>query len=293
MAAPLHPSDEEGYKQTLARWASALLCIVLAHGAFIYAALNWPEPAVAPGEPPPAVMIELAPLPVAPDAEPQEVAVGPQMVMSEAVTPSDSAEKPDEAEPETPPEPLIEEIKPEVATEIETPPLPEVPSAEAVLAQATPPPPPPEKKPREDKRKAEKVKKKVKRKKPRERAAPNAPTTAAPQAANAPRARINAAPSAGAFSSASPATWRSAVMAHLNRRKRFPPGGSRGTSTVAFTIDRSGRVLSARLVRSSGDATLDHEAVALAHRASPVPAPPPNVGNGRSVLLAVPIRFGN
>ena len=82
-------------------------------------------------------------------------------------------------------------------------------------------------------------------------------------------------------------------MAHLNRHKRFPPGGGRGTASVAFSIDRAGRVLSARLVRSSGDATLDQEAVALARRASPVPPPPPNVGNGGNVLLAVPIRFGD
>ncbi|HWL03956.1 MAG TPA: energy transducer TonB, partial [Xanthobacteraceae bacterium] len=63
------------------------------------------------------------------------------------------------------------------------------------------------------------------------------------------------------------------------------------TATVAFTIDRSGRVLSARLAGSSGDAALDAEAVSLARRVSPVPAPPANIGGG-SVLLAVPVRFG-
>ncbi|HEY0218520.1 MAG TPA: TonB family protein, partial [Afipia sp.] len=43
--------------------------------------------------------------------------------------------------------------------------------------------------------------------------------------------------------------------------------------------------------RSSGDAALDQEAVALAHRVSPVPPPPPDVAGG-SILLAVPVRFG-
>jgi protein TonB len=286
-------SYDERIQQTLIRWLSAALCVAAAHAALIYAALTWSPPS-APAELAAAVMIELAPLPVAPDAEPQEVAVGPQMVMSEAATPSDSADKPvepDEAEPVTSPTPQLEELKPEVATEIETPPLPEVPDAEAVLTHAIPPPR--EEKPKEEKRKPEKTKKKVERKKPRDRAAPNAPTTAAPQAAKAARANLNAAPMAGASSSVSPASWRSALMAHLNRHKRFPPGGSRGTATIAFTIDRSGRVLSARLARSSGDATLDQEAIALARRASPVPAPPPDIGKGGSVLLAVPIRFGD
>jgi protein TonB len=59
---------------------------------------------------------------------------------------------------------------------------------------------------------------------------------------------------------------------------------------VAFTIDRSGRVLSARLIRSSGSSALDQEAVSLARRASPVPPPPPNIGRA-SITLTVPVRF--
>jgi periplasmic protein TonB len=59
---------------------------------------------------------------------------------------------------------------------------------------------------------------------------------------------------------------------------------------VAFTIDRSGRVLSARLIRSSGSAVLDQEAVSLARRASPVPPPPPNIGGG-TIVVTVPVRF--
>ena len=89
----------------------------------------------------------------------------------------------------------------------------------------------------------------------------------------------------------SPSSWRGALMAHLNRHKRFPSGAAgAGVATVAFTIDRSGRVLSARLVRSAGDSALDAEAASLSRRASPVPAPPPDVGGG-SITLAVPIRF--
>jgi protein TonB len=70
-------------------------------------------------------------------------------------------------------------------------------------------------------------------------------------------------------------------------------GGERGTSMVALTIDRAGRVLSVRPVGSSGDAALDQEAVAVIRRASPVPPPPPNVGGGGSILLALPVKFGD
>lgn len=89
----------------------------------------------------------------------------------------------------------------------------------------------------------------------------------------------------------SQASWRGALMAHLNRHKRFPSGAAgTGVAIVSFTIDRSGRVLSARLVRSAGDSALDAEAASLPRRASPLPPPAANVG-GRSVSLSVPIRF--
>ncbi len=49
-------------------------------------------------------------------------------------------------------------------------------------------------------------------------------------------------------------------------------------------------MLSARLVRGSGDASLDEEAVAMIRRASPVPAPPDGLGSG-AIALTVPIKF--
>jgi protein TonB len=126
--------------------------------------------------------------------------------------------------------------------------------------------------------------------KPKKKKQKKAPRTTAPQSSQAQRADRAAAPTEGMASSMSPASWKGALMAHLNRHKRFPSGAGTGVVSVAFTIDRSGRVLSARLVRSSGDGMLDAEAVSLPRRASPVPAPPPNIG-GSSITLAVPIRF--
>jgi periplasmic protein TonB len=114
--------------------------------------------------------------------------------------------------------------------------------------------------------------------------------SAAPPAAARPQSAVAPASSAGQ-STAALASWKGQLVAHINRFKRFPDRAVMGgTSTVAFTIDPSGRVLSARLARSSGDPVLDQEAVELLHRASPVPAPPPDLGRG-TITLSVPIRF--
>jgi len=83
--------------------------------------------------------------------------------------------------------------------------------------------------------------------------------------------------------------WRSKVIAHLNSRKRGIAGGA-GIATVAFKIDRSGKVMSAKVVNSSGNKALDAEAVALTERASPVPPPPADV-QGATLYLKVPVRF--
>jgi periplasmic protein TonB len=81
-------------------------------------------------------------------------------------------------------------------------------------------------------------------------------------------------------------------MARISMRyKRYPsdarPRGERGTASVYFTIDGTGNVLSAKLVRSSGFSALDQEVVSAIRRASPVPAPPPSA----SRTITVPMRF--
>ena len=85
------------------------------------------------------------------------------------------------------------------------------------------------------------------------------------------------------------ATWRREVMARLNAAKPPSPNGTTGTTSVAFSVDRGGRVISASVANSSGDAGLDGAAVAMVRRASPLPVPPAELG-GR-VSLSVPVRF--
>jgi periplasmic protein TonB len=89
-------------------------------------------------------------------------------------------------------------------------------------------------------------------------------------------------------------TWKTQIVALLERNKRYPPvaqsRGEHGVAQVFFSLDRQGRVIDSRVVRSSGAPALDEEALALLHRAQPFPAPPAEL-SGPQVDLTVPIRF--
>ena len=81
------------------------------------------------------------------------------------------------------------------------------------------------------------------------------------------------------------------VSAHLRRPKQYPPDalsrGEQGKAAVSFSLDGDGRVTSARVVRGSGFASIDGDATAMVHRASPFPAPP----SGRSVNFTLPVNY--
>jgi protein TonB len=74
------------------------------------------------------------------------------------------------------------------------------------------------------------------------------------------------------------ATWQKRLTHQLNRHKRTLPAALsryRGrVVVVAFTLDRSGKVIASHIAESSGLPALDGEALALLQRASPFPAPP-------------------
>jgi protein TonB len=124
-----------------------------------------------------------------------------------------------------------------------------------------------------------------------------APTTSAPQAIPEQSAAVPAAPMQGRLtptpSNAVP-TWKTHILALLERNKRYPEAAQsrhqQGVAQVFFSIDRQGRVLNSRVVRSSGASALDDEALAILRRAEPFPPPPPELPGAR-VDLTVPIRF--
>jgi periplasmic protein TonB len=86
--------------------------------------------------------------------------------------------------------------------------------------------------------------------------------------------------------------WEKQIFDRLASQRRFPPEarGQSGAAKVAFTIDRSGNLISEKLVQSTGSPLLDAEAIAMVKRAQPFPAPPPEVGEDRP-KFELPIVF--
>lgn len=68
------------------------------------------------------------------------------------------------------------------------------------------------------------------------------------------------------------------VAAQLARSKQYPADArsahGQGSAGISFTIDPGGNARSVRLLRGTGIASLDQEAQAMVHRASPFPPPP-------------------
>jgi periplasmic protein TonB len=250
----------------LRRWLISGAIVVFAHGAIAATVINWRD-TTEPAEPAAAIVIEFAPVPVAPPTPQADIAPGPDQMMSE---PS----------PQQPVEHIEEKPKSEeklVAKPVEEPP-PEIkplPNPEVALS-------PPRQEVTSPQRQEQRM---------------PAPTTSAPQAIPEQTAALPAAPTQGQLtpntSSAVP-TWKSQMLALLERNKRYPESAQsrhqQGTARVFFSLDRQGRVVASRIVRSSGTDALDEEALALLRRAQPFPAPPPELPGPR-IDLTVPIRF--
>jgi TonB family protein len=100
------------------------------------------------------------------------------------------------------------------------------------------------------------------------------------------------APSPSPSASSTITKWQQSLVAHLAKLQRYPTQarGVQGVASVAFTIDRQGRVVSSKVVKSSGSAVLDAEALDLIKRAVPFPPPPAEIADS-DLSLVVPIRF--
>ena len=121
-----------------------------------------------------------------------------------------------------------------------------------------------------------------------------AEATAPPQtevAREAPKP-VAPAPGADAAARAVKLTWQKALMAHLNRNKRYPAGAARRSAEVSigFSLDRLGHVVSANIKHSSGDKAFDDAALLMMKRADPVPAPPPVLAD-EGLSFDVPVIF--
>ena len=260
-----------------ALWTAAASLAVAAHAGAALLAFRHAPPAAPEPSAPPAIMLDLAPMPLAPEASEERAAP------DRTDAPEVDAEVPDAMLAPAPPPPPAELPPP-----MELAALPAVPDLVSPAA-ADPPPearaearlpdpalaePRPRSRP-ETLRRAEAPDPETEQPKP---SAPSRPAakaqvrTAKAEAAAAPQ------PSAGSRG-ASPAKWQAQLMARLERLKRYPTGArsrrEEGVVQVRFTVDEFGNVRSAELVRSSGYAELDEAVLALVQRASPVPPPPP------------------
>ena len=223
----------------LRRWLISGAIVVLAHGA-VAAAVAWRQDS-DPVDPAGAIVIEFAPVPVAPPSQQTDIPPGPEQIMSDA-----SPDKPSEIVKEK-----VEE-KPEQKIEEETPEVQPAPNPEVAIQSAA---------------------QEVQPETPRQEPHPPAPATSAPQAAPVQTAAIPAAPAQGRSVQRSTAipSWTSEIVALLERNKRYPPAAQarreHGVAQVVFTLDRSGHVVDSRVLHSSGAPALDAEALALLHSA--------------------------
>jgi protein TonB len=242
-----------GNRGDLLRWIFSAVMVLSAHGGLAAAMVQWGDPEES-SEVSGAIVIELAPVPIAPMEIPTDMLPGPDQVEAE-LQPEKPIEKveekiEDKIEPAPDPEVTLAiqepEPKPELPDPVETTPAP---VTSAMIA-----PPVPE-----------------------QASVPVAPVQAMP--------RVN-------YSSAFP-TWKQTIADLLERNKRYPSDArnrrQQGTVQLAFSIDRQGHLVASRIVTSSGASALDNDALELAKRASPFPPPPREAGE--QVDLTVPIRF--
>ncbi|CCD97827.1 energy transducer TonB [Bradyrhizobium sp. STM 3809] len=87
-------------------------------------------------------------------------------------------------------------------------------------------------------------------------------------------------------------SWLNSLSAHVRAQARYPlqAGPEGGKAKVLFRIDRSGHLVSAVLVESTGDLALDKEALDMVERAQPFAAAPADVEDAK-LTMVLPVVF--
>jgi len=278
VAEGVHPDDEGRRLAGVLRWSAAALVIVCGHVAGAMVVMGWEQPKLSAGEPPAAVMISLAPVPTA--SRPVTDHQAKDVTQREATSSRVSSEN------ETAVTAVADMPRPEVASPgIDLP----VTAQQGWMAAALMPVPKSKPQPSRPARKAALEKPTA----AQQRKPLPAPPSQVPQiseAAASPSA--DATFGAGIAPSEIPSTWKSLLIAHLNRYKHYPAAarGVEGVALLTFTMDRSGAILGCFIARSSGSTALDEETLAMVQRAEPLPQIPPEI-TGNSLQFTVPVRF--
>jgi periplasmic protein TonB len=282
------------------RWSLCAAIVAAAHG-FAWVALATSRSPVASDAGSPVVTLELSPVAAAPappdepqaDAEPDAQAAQaepvaeaapaaeplpspppptpeptPMLAVNEPPPPTPLlATPPAVSQPVPPPPPISQPVEQEAPTVVDLPPPTRQPAARTPPAIVDPTPQPPS-------------------------PPPSASSVASMTTADIASAPVEAPGREEADSPAALRTWRQALIAQIERHKQFPKSaqGQSGVSSVAFTIDRDGRLTEVRLVASSGSPALDQASLDLIRRAEPFPAPPAGLA-ANDLSFVAPIRY--
>lgn len=268
-------TDLETRRGRLARWMMAIALVGAAHGAAVALALRSPaadEPESQTGG---AFIIELSPVTTSVDEEHRDVAVGKK---SEEVAPV-AASAPQVAS--------MAEPQPD-----ELPPLPEMretPPDDALAKRPDEKPPEEEKPPEVAAARAEQT--------PAVEAVMPSVAAALQKIENATATSDRPLGQNVGFSQIDRQAienWQRDLMVHINRHKRYPAKAreahQHGVVSVAFAMDREGRVVSTSIQKSAGSETLDQAAIELLVVASPLPAPPASMP-GETIAFVVPVNY--
>ena len=178
---------------------------------------------------------------------------------------------------------------PEAPASLSTPPSDLMPGPPEAESEPTPPKEEETKPPEQEAEVALPVPELPKPKPSEERPPTALPSVAMPSVPAPPTPGAEVAPSAVVVK-----RWESALVAHIERFKRYPAEArahdEHGVARVAFTIDRDGWVRASRIVQSSGSPALDAETLAMLSRAQPMPRPPAQLSNSE-LSFVVPVRF--
>ena len=252
-------------RQDVLRWGLSGAIVLMAHVSIAAAIVGWSDTDESTDRVG-AMVVELAPVPVAPNNTPSDIQPGPEQQQAEA-TPERIA-KPTE-------KPIDKVIEPEKVEERQD--IPTKDNPDVALQKKSPEPQPEKPTPSE--------------------AQLAAPVTTAPQMSKVDMAAVAAAPVQTMFNLNEPTaipTWKRLVASKLERNKKYPSSAQardeKGVVQLEFSVDRQGHLKSSRIVKSSGSDALDRETLDLVRRAQPFAAPPPAM-TGEEVFLIVPIRF--
>jgi periplasmic protein TonB len=242
-------------RQELVRWSTCAAIVCALHGIFALTVLaSSDDENLESGTP--IVMVDLAPIAVATPGSREDIAPGPQ-VQPDSQQQLEQKEKSKIKQVERVPD---EAPQPNQTIPLEQPKSPEQPTEEKNQQRA------------------------------QEASVAAAPPTATVTAA------LPAAPAPGEVARPNPAvivSWQRKLIAHLERFKRYPSEArAEGVTNIAFQIDRQGRILSSRILHSSGSLVLDQEALAMIKRAEPLPAPPDDILDTQ-LSFTIPIRYAS